>query len=130
MGTRFLATAESGAHPDYVAALLAANADATVHTTAFSEGWPDAPHRVLRIAMERAALGVDRVVAHAAYRDRSWEVVRWSNQPPTLCTTGEVAAMAMYAGCGVGAIADVPTAAQIVERMMEEAVPLLSSPAR
>ena len=130
MGTRFLATAESGAHPDYVAALLAATADATVHTTAFGEGWPDAPHRVLRIARERAAACADRVVARAAYRDQSWEVVRWSAQPPTVFTTGEVAAMAMYAGCGVGDIADVPTAAQIVERMMAEAVPLLPPPAR
>jgi hypothetical protein len=112
-----------------VAALLAATAGATVHTTAFGQGWPDAPHRVLRIARERAAASADRVVARAAYRDQNWEVVRWSTQPPTVFTTGEVAAMAMYAGCGVGDIADVPTAAQIVERMMAEAVPLLSPPA-
>ena len=130
VGTRFLATAESGAHPDYVTALLAAAAGATVRTTAFGEGWPDAPHRVLRVARERAAAGAGRVVARAAYRDRSWEVVRWSAQPPTVFTTGEVAAMAMYAGCGVGDIADVPAAAQIVERMMAEAVPLLPPPAR
>jgi hypothetical protein len=38
--------------------------------------------------------------------------------------------MAMYAGCGVADIDDVPTAAQIVERMMAEAVPLLPLPAR
>jgi nitronate monooxygenase len=130
VGTRFLASAESGAHPDYTAALLAASTDATVHTTAFGEGWPDAPHRVLRVAMERAAVGADPVVARAAYRDWSLEVVRWSDQPPTVSTTGDVAAMAMYAGCGVGDIADVPTAAHIVERMMQEAVPLLSSVAR
>jgi len=43
VGTRFVATAESGAHPDYVTALLAAAAGATVRTTAFGEGWPDAP---------------------------------------------------------------------------------------
>jgi hypothetical protein len=38
--------------------------------------------------------------------------------------------MAMYAGCGVGDIADVPTATHLVERMMAEAVSLLSPPAR
>ena len=114
----------------YVAALLAATAGATVHTTMFGEGWPDAPHRVLRIATQRAAAGMDRVVARAAYRDQSWEVLRWSSQPPTVFTTGDVTAMAMYAGCGVGDIADVPTAAQVVERMMAEAVPLLPPPAR
>jgi hypothetical protein len=53
-------------------------------------------------------------------------VVRWSAQPPTVLTTGEVGAMAMYAGCGVGDIADVPPAARIVERMMAEAAALLS----
>jgi nitronate monooxygenase len=130
VGTRFLATAESGAHPEYVAALLAATADDTVYTTAFGEGWPDAPHRVLRIAKERAAARADRVVGRAVYGDRSWDVARWSTQPPTVFTTGEVAAMAMYAGCGVGDIADVPTAALIVERMTAEAVPLLSPSAR
>jgi NAD(P)H-dependent flavin oxidoreductase YrpB (nitropropane dioxygenase family) len=124
--TRFLASVESGAHPDYIAALLAATANATVVTTAFGEGWPEAPHRVLRVATERAAVGSVPVVARAAYRDRSWEVVRWSDQPPTAFTTGDVAAMAMYAGCGVGAIADVPTAAEIVERLMGEAAPLLA----
>jgi hypothetical protein len=37
-----------------------------------------------------------------------------------------VTAMAMYAGCGVGDISDVPSAARIVERIMEDALPLLS----
>jgi hypothetical protein len=60
-----------------------------------------------------------------ALRRRPSQRVRWSAQPPTVFTTGDVAAMAMYAGCGVGDIADVPAAAQIVERMMAEAVPLL-----
>jgi hypothetical protein len=86
-----------------------------------------APRR--SIARERTAAGADRVVARAAYRDQSWEVVRWSAQPPTVFTTGEVAAMAMYAGCGVGDIANAPVAVQIVERMMAEAVPLSSPPA-
>jgi NAD(P)H-dependent flavin oxidoreductase YrpB (nitropropane dioxygenase family) len=128
VGTRFLASAESGAHPEYVAALLAASAGDSVRTTAFGEGWPDAPHRVLRTATQRAA-GADDVVAQAEYRGRRWEVLRWSTQPPTLFTSGDVAAMAMYAGCGVGDIDDVPSAAQIVDQMMADALPLLSPPA-
>jgi NAD(P)H-dependent flavin oxidoreductase YrpB (nitropropane dioxygenase family) len=128
VGTRFLATVESGGHPEYVAGLLAASADDTVRTTAFGEGWPDAPHRVLRIATEHAA-SADDVVGHAAYRDRRWEVLRWSTQPPTRFTSGDVSAMAMYAGCGVGEIDDVPSAAQIVDRMTADAMPLLARPA-
>jgi nitronate monooxygenase len=130
VGTRFLATAESGAHPQYVAALLAAAADETVYTTAFGEGWPDAPHRVLRSAEERAAAYPDQIVGRAAYGDRQWDVLRWSAQPPTNFITGAVAAMAMYAGCGVGDIDDVPTAAQITDRMTTDALQLLSPSAR
>jgi NAD(P)H-dependent flavin oxidoreductase YrpB (nitropropane dioxygenase family) len=130
VGTRFLATVESGAHPDYVAALLAATADDTVYTTVFDQGWPDAPHRVLRVAIDRAAACADQVTGQAAYADRTWEVLRWSSQPPTAFISGDVSAMAMYAGCGVSDITDVPTAAILLERMIAEAVPLLSAPPR
>ena len=125
VGTRFLASAESGAHPEYVAALVDAAPDSTVYTGAFSEGWPDAPHRVLRIAEDSAAASAGHVVGRAAYADRSWDVVRWSAQPPTTFTTGDVAAMAMYAGCGVGDVTDIPTAAQIVDRMTTDALAAL-----
>ena len=125
VGTRFLASAESGAHPEYVAALLAATAEDTVRTTAYAQGWSDAPHRVLRAATDRAARAND-VVGHAAYRDRRWEIARWSTQPPTVFTTGDVTAMAMYAGRGVGDISDVTDAARILDRMMADALPLLS----
>ena len=104
VGTRFLASAESGAHPDYVAALLAAHGDDTVHTTRFGDDWPDAPHRVLRTALERAeARGGP-----------------FSAMPPATFSTGDVAAMAMYAGMGVGDITDAPPVATLIARMMEE----------
>lgn len=48
VGTRFVVSPESGAHPDYVRMVLAASADDTVLTEWFSDGWPNAPHRVLR----------------------------------------------------------------------------------
>ena len=47
LGTRFVATAESTAHPDYKRALVAADAKDTVLTICFQDGWP-AMHRVLR----------------------------------------------------------------------------------
>jgi NAD(P)H-dependent flavin oxidoreductase YrpB (nitropropane dioxygenase family) len=125
VGTRFLASTESGAHPDYVAALVAASAADTVRTTAFGEGWPDAPHRVLRAATQHAAQAND-IVGHSAYRDQRREIPRWSSQPPTVFTTGDVTAMAMYAGCGVSDIRDVTSAARILDRMMTDALPLLS----
>src|SRR4029077_9342782 len=48
VGTRFVAAAEAAVHPEYVAALIAAEAQDTAYTEAFSVGWRDAPHRVLR----------------------------------------------------------------------------------
>jgi NAD(P)H-dependent flavin oxidoreductase YrpB (nitropropane dioxygenase family) len=125
VGTRFVAATESGAHPEYVSAVLAATGDDTVHTTAFAADWPDAPHRVLRGAVERAADAAD-VVGQATYGDKSWEIRRWSSHPPTTFISGDITAMAMYAGCGVGEITSVATSAQIIERMMTEALPLLT----
>ena len=55
-GARLLATEESGAHPEYVAALLGAGAEDAVLTDAFSVMWPPGPepHRTLRSALEAA----------------------------------------------------------------------------
>ena len=48
LGTRFLATVESGAHDDFKKRLLEARATDTVFTMLFDQGWPDAAHRALR----------------------------------------------------------------------------------
>src|SRR6266508_2234174 len=68
MGTRFVATVESGAHPAYKDAIVRADAAATVVTDAFRVGWPDpvTSARVLRSALERnAALDDDVTVGRA-----------------------------------------------------------------
>jgi NAD(P)H-dependent flavin oxidoreductase YrpB (nitropropane dioxygenase family) len=126
IGTRFLASVESGAHREYLRALLDATADDTVITTAFSEGWRDAAHRVLRSAIEAAEALPEGIVGQVSYQDRRWQVPRWATQPPNVFTTGAVTAMAMYAGCGVGDISDVPSAGAIVERIIQQAQAVLS----
>jgi nitronate monooxygenase len=126
IGTRFLASVESGAHREYVTALLDANADDTVITTAFFQGWADAPHRVLRRALDFADAHPHDIVGQVSYHDQQRQVARWATQPPTVFTTGDVAAMAMYAGSGVSDISDVPGAGVLVERITEQASPLLS----
>ena len=45
VGTRFVAATEAAAHPEYVAALIASQAEDTIYTTAFSRSWPDAAYR-------------------------------------------------------------------------------------
>jgi NAD(P)H-dependent flavin oxidoreductase YrpB (nitropropane dioxygenase family) len=51
VGTRFLLSEESRAHPDYKRRCL--QADTTVLTELFGLGWPDAPHRVIPNAATR-----------------------------------------------------------------------------
>jgi nitronate monooxygenase len=97
VGTRFIATPESAAHPDYVASLLAATGRDTVMTEWFGEGWEHAPHRVLR-------------AAEAAARVSDWR----QTAPPTQDIDRAAGDMAMYAGTGVGDVRSVQPAAEVV----------------
>jgi nitronate monooxygenase len=110
VGTRFVTAPETNAHPRYVELLLGADAANTVMTEEFDVGWSDAPHRVLRSALD---------AAHAFRGDVTGargdvEVPHWSAAPPHAETTGEIDAMALYAGMGVGDVRRVEPAAAIV----------------
>jgi nitronate monooxygenase len=132
VGTRFIATHESGAHPDYVAALLAAGDDATVLTGVFSVGWPDAPHRVLGSAVAAAEALADPggEVARLRTPSGSEPIPRWFVSPPSREVTGAVAAMALYAGQGVGQVTRVVPAAQVVAELAGGAERLLRGSVR
>jgi len=108
VGTRFLAALESSAHPAYVDALIAAGADDTVLTTAFGDGWPDAPHRVLRSCVEAG--------------ERRGAEQSWSPAWPQEDDAGPVEARALYAGESVGAVRSRQTAAEIVAELTAELV--------
>jgi NAD(P)H-dependent flavin oxidoreductase YrpB (nitropropane dioxygenase family) len=97
VGTRFVTSPESGAHPEYVAALLAARGEDTVLTEWFNEGWSDAPHRVLRAALERAM-------------ETGWT----ETVPPYRGVGRSPSDMAMYAGLGVGDVTAAMPAAEVV----------------
>ncbi|MGZ4105104.1 MAG: NAD(P)H-dependent flavin oxidoreductase [Actinomycetota bacterium] len=118
VGTRFLAAHESDAHPDYVAALIAARAADTVLTTAFSVGWPDAPHRVLRSCVDAASGISDEVVAEISMGDNRFAISRFNTVPPTTSTTGRIDAMALYAGESVENVKGRQSAAEIVAELM------------
>jgi nitronate monooxygenase len=107
IGTRFIAARECMAHPTYVDALIGATAADTVVTTAFGDGWPDAPHRVLRSSIE----AVERLGS-----DQSW-----SPDWPSSTYAGPAEARALYAGQSVGAVHSRQTAAEIVAEIVEEA---------
>lgn len=118
VGTRFVAAEEADAHPDYVDALIAADAGDTILTTTFSLMWPDAPHRVLRSSVEAADKLTDDVVGETQLSpDRTVPVPRLSPSPPTRGTTGRIEAMALYAGESVGSVTKRMKAADIVNEL-------------
>jgi nitronate monooxygenase len=117
IGTRFAATPESGAHPSYKQALVAAEAADTVVTETFSVWWPDAPHRVLRSAVN-AAQALDHELAGEVSGDgEPFPVPRFAVRPPNRATRGRIDAMALYAGQSVGAVTAITPAAEIVHEL-------------
>jgi len=114
VGTRFVASSESTAHPTYIDALIRSGADDTVLTTAFGEGWPDAPHRVLRSAVAAGeALGAAQ---------------SWSPEWPSISSVGAIEAHALYAGQSVGSVRSRQSAAEIVAELVAEAEQALHPP--
>lgn len=129
IGTRFVAAAESDAHPAYVQALLDASAGDTCLTEAFSALWPDAPHRVLRSAIAAAEALPDGPIGEARDGGRVLPIARFSVVPPSRTTTGHVEAMALYAGESVANVTAVAPAAAIVAELVEGAERLLRAAA-
>jgi nitronate monooxygenase len=125
VGTRFVASAESGAHPDYVDALVEADATDTVLTTTFSTGWPDAPHRVLRSCIAAAEAFEGEVVGEIRSGDSGFAIPRFAPPPPDRETTGAIEAMPLYAGQSVGSVRGVLPAAVIVAELADGAEQLL-----
>ena len=128
MGTCFVATVESGAHPRYKEAIVRADAAATVLTDAFRVGWPDqvTSARVLRSALERSAALADGVtVARARAGPVTFDVPRFGVVPPSATSEGDIDAMAMYAGESAALVDAVEPAAQVVARTARQAEELL-----
>lgn len=118
VGTRFIASAESDAHPEWIAAVLAAAPQDAVVSEAYNEGLtPPGPHRVLRSAIDAAAALPEGDVAVLRMAGAEIPVPRFGPQPPTRDTTGAIAAMALYAGQSAGAVREVRPAAEIVAEL-------------
>lgn len=139
LGTRFLLSDESRAHPDYKQRCL--EADSTVLTELFGLGWSDAPHRVIPNAATRRWLGQDprgprwvrranRLASPLAARLPIAAQDRWlaaqrpslpflappmalDDGPPGLLDAGP-----LYAGANVTRISDIRPAAQIVRSLI------------
>jgi NAD(P)H-dependent flavin oxidoreductase YrpB (nitropropane dioxygenase family) len=134
LGTRFLTATEAATHQVYRHQVLDAGPQDTVYTRCFDGGWPDAPHRAIRnttiTAWEAAGSpsapsrpGEGAVVA----TDRHGRPQRrYGDMIPLPGMTGELEAMALYAGQSVGVVHEVAPAAQIVATIATQAARILA----
>ena len=119
VGTRFCRHRGVRCPSDYQQALVnARSGNDTVMTTTFSGGWPDAPHRALRSAVAAAEAFDGEVVGHVVLDGERRPIPRLSVSNPTQDVEGEIAAMALYAGQGVGAVTGVRPAADVVSELV------------
>lgn len=128
VGTRFAATPESGFHPDYINALIEADGEDTAYTKQFSVGW-EAPHRVLSRSIEAASRLPDGIIGQMEFGGEQLDVPRFSVFSPIESATGEVNAMAQYAGQGVSAVTSCEPAADILRQLAEGAESILKTDA-
>jgi NAD(P)H-dependent flavin oxidoreductase YrpB (nitropropane dioxygenase family) len=127
IGTRFIAAAESNAHPDYVRAIISAQAEDSIRTNRFEVECPLCPstHGVLRSALDAAEAYDGSFVAEF----EGEPVARFRGTVPTKGFTGNIGAMACYAGQSVGEVRGVQPAAEIVAELAEQAERLLKGTA-
>ncbi len=131
LGTRFLASSESRAHPHYKQKVLEASEADTVRTVLFGHGWPEAPHRTLRTAFVRQWLGQEGrgqesrpdepVVGHTVIGGQPMPVLRFMGFPPNSDATGDLDSMDLLMGQSAGLISEIVPAGQIVRELVEEA---------
>lgn len=128
MGTRFLATDESFAHPLYKRKLV--EYDETVYTDIFGRArWPKAPQRALltpffsewRSLAENEDETNQPVIGRSTIHGVEKEIRRFAGTVPNRTTTGDIESMAMYAGQGVELIKEILPAGEVVSRLVREA---------
>ena len=132
LGTRLVASLESGAHELYKRRIVAAAAEDSTVTDIFEIGWPGRPERVLRNATTEAwerepeprLRPLERpveIIARRRRADGELELPRWSVDTPNADDEGAVGEMALYAGPVAGLVDEILPAAEIVRRIAAEA---------
>jgi nitronate monooxygenase len=118
VGTRFVATNESGAHPAYKQAIVDAMADSTEITDAF----PVCPlcatvprARVLRSCIHALHGVAGDEVGETTIGEQRISLPKGHGLPPGAAATGHIDAMAMYAGESVAGIGSIEPVAQVIQ---------------
>jgi nitronate monooxygenase len=129
MGTRFVASAESGNHPGYKRRITEASFDDLVETTLFDGGWADSPHRVIRNStMARwEAAGSPAPGARPGEGERigsfpdGTQMLRYNAATPWDAMDGDWEAAPLYAGTSAALIDKVEPIAAILARLAADA---------
>ncbi|MCB2106049.1 MAG: nitronate monooxygenase [Rhodobacteraceae bacterium] len=122
IGTAFIATEESFAHPYHKQRIVDADSDATILTTDFHINWPrDAKVRVLRNSVTNGDHGDPntrplKVIGNEEGRP----IYLFSTDSPLRSMSGDFEAMALYAGVGSRLVRDIKPAAQVVHSLAVE----------
>jgi nitronate monooxygenase len=135
MGTRFSASMESLAQPEFKERLLNSGESDTQHLCLFDGGWPNAPHRVLRNstvdAWNKAGQpksgmrpNEKQVIGHSA---NGKEIHLYDDMPPVAGMNGNWEACALYAGQSTGLIGEIKSAGSIVNEIVREALSVIHS---
>jgi nitronate monooxygenase len=138
LGTRFVASVEAAAHPQYKERIVRAHAADTIHTTLFDVGWPNAPHRVLRTEVvdewERAGRpvsghrpGESVTIIRMRRSDVEVPLVNYTVMGPTDYTEGQIERLALYAGQSCSLVHEILPAGEIVRRITSEAAELITN---
>jgi nitronate monooxygenase len=135
LGTRFVMSAEAPALPRYRELLAAADETATVYSSVFDVGWPDAPHRTLRNSTIEAWEAAGRPPTGSRPGEgetiAAWDdgevIVRYSSSSAREGVVGDIEPLSLWAGQSVGLVNDVLPAGEIVRRLADEAAAILTA---
>ena len=135
LGTRFIATHEANAHPEYKQKLLEAGERDTVRTILFGHGWPNSPHRTLRTRFVEQWLGNESrgqesrldepVIGTNRIGGREIPIPRFMSAPPSANVTGDIDSMALLAGQAVGLVNEIKPAGMLVRELADGASRLI-----
>jgi NAD(P)H-dependent flavin oxidoreductase YrpB (nitropropane dioxygenase family) len=138
LGTRFLVSDESDAHPEYQDRIVAAGVADTARHGIFGFDFPDAPVRGLRNAIVREWEGRDRpppyegldpgdqpVVGQASVYGQELPLTRFTGLPPVRGAEGDFDQMSLLAGETAGLVGERRPAAELVRELAEQAAACL-----
>jgi nitronate monooxygenase len=130
LGTAFIATTESFAHPHHQQRLIGAGAGDTLLIDIFHINWPKgAKVRVLQNAVTRGERGDPWTDAREVIGEEEGRpIYLFSTDSPLRSMSGEFELMALYAGTGVGSVKRVKSAKEVIDDIMNEWTALLALP--